>query len=77
METQFNHKTPHIDGYHPEYKHLALFEVECHYSMYIVTSPAALGNVLLSEDDLNSMDSELIDREYGYLDASYLDLFEQ
>lgn len=74
---KFDHTVEPVDGYHPEYKYLAFFEIEEHHSMYILISEAKEGSELLvSHDDLIQMfDFDCIDNGFGYASDECLDLF--
>ena len=42
---------PTKDGRHPKYSHLVMFEVDHHYGMLLLKSPAIEGNALISWED--------------------------
>jgi len=71
---EFDHDVPPDEnGYHPDYGHLVLFELEPHHGSYIVTSPAIEGDALLEEHDVEDMFGEDgIRRGYAYLSDEYL-----
>ena len=70
---------PTGDGRHPQCPGLVFIEADPHHSMYIVTSPATGGGVLVDEDSLQAMlgdqyDYELND-QFGYVSDEYLEHF--
>lgn len=75
-EFKFDHDVPHKKGFHPEYPHLIYVEADPHHGMYLVTSPAAEGSMLASEDDLAAMEPRLLDEGYAYISDEYLPHFE-
>ena len=67
----FNDAEYNEQGYHPEFGHLAWFDIESHHTKYIVTSPARAGSMLLSEDELVHMFGEGVE-DGGYLTDEHL-----
>ena len=73
----FNHNVKPKNGRHYKYRHLVYYEIESYYGSWILTAPeikaAEYKNLLMSDDDINSIDESLIDRGYGYYTDEYLD----
>lgn len=73
----FNHDTtPNENGFHPTRSDLVLAEIEPHYGMWLVTTDAAPGSLLISDDDAMHMFGDQYDAEYGYISSEYLELFQ-
>lgn len=75
MSSKFDHNVSCDDnGYHPEYKHLVMFEIEPHYGSYILTAIGHSGNCLISSDDAKYMFEDQFELEFAYLSDEYLSL---
>jgi hypothetical protein len=68
------HMTPHVNGYHPRKQHLAMFEVRQHHGMFLLTSPAGPGSLLISWEDWQSLvgNDRQADLEFAYLSDDLL-----
>jgi len=73
---KFNHNISPVNGYHPDYPGLVLFEIEWHYGSYILSAPGYEGTALISSEDAKIMFEDQLDAEFAYLTDEYLQILE-